>query len=71
MEGCLNTDIEVHHIRSLYRKIVRNLFVTSVKSGKKELYGMKVIILVLVCKQVPLCKQHYCISVQVDLMLRI
>lgn len=59
VKGCNSTDLEIHHVRALYKKISRNLATLSVKSGKKYTYGVKAIESSLGRKQIPLCNKHH------------
>jgi hypothetical protein len=58
VEGCLNVDIEVHHIRAL-RRSRHGYTIESIKSGKKKLVGAAMIESALSRKQVPLCHEHH------------
>jgi retron-type reverse transcriptase len=58
VEGCLNVDIEVHHIRAL-RRSRHGYTIESIKSGKKKLVGAAMIESALSRKQMPLCHEHH------------
>jgi len=57
--GCLNSDIEVHHVRKLERQ-VKGYLVVSVKS-KKEMTQkpLQTIESAITRKQIPLCRNHH------------
>jgi retron-type reverse transcriptase len=55
---CANTDIEVHHVRSL-RRTKKGYAVESIKSGKKTLKGSAMVESALSRKQIPLCREHH------------
>lgn len=55
VNGCTNSDIEVHHVRALLRK--REGYI--VESGKRRITGLSAIESSLARKQIPLCKKHH------------
>ena len=55
---CTNTDIEVHHVRSL-RRTKKGCAVESIKSGNKTLKGSAMVESALSRKQIPLCRKHH------------
>ena len=58
VEGCTDTDIEVHHVRAL-RRVRKGFIVESIKSGKKTLKGGAKVESALSRKQIPLCRKHH------------
>lgn len=60
VKGCENTDIEIHHIRKLQRRI-RGFVIQSVQTKTKENNNpLQIIESSLHRKQIPLCKAHHC-----------
>lgn len=57
VEGCRNTDIELHHLRNLYRDVSNNI--TIIQGRKKKLYGWQAIYSAQKAKQLPLCSKHH------------
>lgn len=59
--NCDNTDIEIHHIRKLYRGTLTKDDVKQVivKGKSRTLTGVQTIESALKRKQIPLCKQHH------------
>lgn len=58
--GCINADIEIHHIKSLNRqfdKKTNNIIITNGKT--KKLSGIEAYQSALNRKQLPLCKKHH------------
>ena len=55
---CTNTDIEVHHVRSL-RRSKKGYSVESIKSGNKPLKGSAMVESAFSRKQIPLCREHH------------
>jgi hypothetical protein len=55
---CPNTDIEVHHVRKLYRNVDKNNQII-IKGRGKTLRGTKAIGSGLNRKQIPLCSKHH------------
>ena len=55
--GCSNTDIEIHHVRQLYRNVDNNNRVI-VKGRVKFLKGWKAVLSAINRKQITLCKKH-------------
>lgn len=55
---CPETDIEVHHVRKLYRSVNKNNQII-IKGKAKTLRGIKAINLGLNRKQIPLCSKHH------------
>lgn len=58
VEGCKNSNIEVHHVRAL-RVIRMGHTIESIKSGKKRISKTAMIESALNRKQIPLCKFHH------------
>ena len=54
VDGCTNTDIEVHHVRSL-RRTKKGFLVESIKSHSKTLKKSAMVESSLTRKQIPLC----------------
>lgn len=59
VEGCTNTDIEVHHIKKLHRKINSNGLITVVNRSGKRVSGLAGILTAINRKQLPLCRFHH------------
>lgn len=59
VKNCPKTVIEMHHVRSLYRRIKKNLATTSVGNGNRRITSSKTIESALGRKQIPLCKTHH------------
>ena len=57
VNGCCNTDIELHHLRNLYRDVSNNI--TIIQGSKKKLYGWQAIYSSQKAKQLPLCSEHH------------
>lgn len=57
VKGCKNTDIELHHVRKLYRDVVNNT--TIVQGRKKKQFGWQAIYSAQQAKQLPLCSKHH------------
>lgn len=59
VEGCTNSDIEIHHIQKLYRKKEKNgqISVLDVKGNRVK--GIAAILTASNRKQIPLCRQHH------------
>lgn len=58
VNGCTNSDIEVHHVRAL-RRTKKGFLVESIKSGNKTLKGSAMVESALLRKQIPLCREHH------------
>jgi hypothetical protein len=62
VKGCPNQDIEVHHVKQLFRRPVTpgNSDFTVITAGKaRRIYGTAAIDSALKRKQIPLCKTHH------------
>ena len=60
VKDCSCTDIEIHHLRQLYRRTQDGKGFTIITAGKaKRLYGRAAIESALNRKQIPLCSQHH------------
>ena len=60
VKNCPNTDIEVHHIRQLYKRNEVGTGSTVISAGRaKRISGILAIESALKRKQIPLCKQHH------------
>ena len=60
VSGCQNTNIEIHHIKKLGRRIYSSGKISVLMSNNKRLYGIISAILSAVnCKQIPLCSFHH------------
>lgn len=57
--NCLNTNIEVHHVKKLGRRIDVNGKISVFTSNNKRLYGMSAILSAVNRKQLPLCSLHH------------
>ena len=57
VKGCGNTDIQIHHVRDLYRSDLQN--VTVIQGRKKKLKGWMAISAAQKAKQLPLCVDHH------------
>ena len=58
--NCTNTDIEVHHIRQLYKRNEEGKGFTVISAGRaKRISGILANESALKRKQIPLCKQHH------------
>lgn len=58
VNGCTNSDIEVHHVRAL-RRTKKGFLVEFIKSGNKTLKGSAMVESALLRKQIPLCREHH------------
>jgi len=59
VKGCTNTDIEIHHVRKLMRK-VSGFIIQSVKSKtQRTKTPLQTVESSLTRKQIPLCKEHH------------
>ena len=58
VNGCTNSDIEVHHVRAL-RRTKKGFLVEYIKSGNKTLKGSAMVESALLRKQIPLCREHH------------
>lgn len=56
---CSNTDIEIHHIKKLNRKINNNGKITIMTTNNKRVSGLSAIMSVISRKQIPLCALHH------------
>ena len=59
VKDCLNTDIEIHHIKKLGRKIDSNGKISVLTSNNKRLHGISAILSAVNCKPLPLCSLHH------------
>ena len=60
VKGCTNTDIEIHHIRQLFKRSAKGSGFTIISAGKsKRITGVMAIESALRRKQVALCKEHH------------
>ena len=57
--GCSNTNIEIHHVKKLGRRIISDGKITVVTSNNKRLSGVAAILSAINCKQIPLCSFHH------------
>lgn len=57
--GCTNSDIEVHHIRKLSRKLTTDGQLTVVNLQGRRVTGKSALLSALNRKQLPLCKKHH------------
>lgn len=59
VNGCLNTDIEVHHIRKLGRRVAKDGQMTVLNRSGRRVRGKTALLSALNRKQIPLCRAHY------------
>ena len=59
VKNCCNTDIEIHHVRKLSRRIDSSGKVSVLTSNNKRLYGLSAILSAVNRKQIPLCSLHH------------
>ena len=59
VKKCKNDDIQIHHVRALYKKLTRNYATISMKSTKKKKIKIRYIESALRRKQISLCKKHH------------
>jgi len=59
VSGCQNTDIEIHHIKKLGRRIDSNGKINVLTSNNKRLYGISAVLSAVNRKQIPLCSLHH------------
>ena len=59
VEGCTNTDIEVHHMKKLHRIVNNKGLITVVNRSGKRVSGLAGILTAINRKQLPLCRMHH------------
>jgi hypothetical protein len=59
VSGCQNTDIEIHHVKKLGRRIDSNGKISVLTSNNKRLSGISAILSAVNRKQIPLCSLHH------------
>lgn len=59
VKNCCNTDIEIHHVRKLSRRIDSNGKISVLTFNNKRLYGLSAILSAVNRKQIPLCSLHH------------
>jgi hypothetical protein len=59
VEGCCNTDIEIHHVKKLARCVDSNGEISVLTSNNKRLSGLNAILSAVNCKHIPLCSFHH------------
>lgn len=57
--GCFNTDIEIHHVKKLGRRVDSNEKIEMLTSNNKRLSGISAILSAVNRKQIPLCSLHH------------
>ena len=57
--GCSNTDIEIHHVKKLGRRIISNGKITIVTSNNKKFFGVVAILSAVNCKRILLYSFHH------------
>jgi hypothetical protein len=57
--NCESTDIEIHYIKRLNRKIIQNGKMTILTNSNKKVSGINAILSAINCKQLPLCTLHH------------
>jgi len=57
--GCTNSDIEIHHVKKLNRKVSNSGMVTVLNKKGKRVKGLPAILTAINRKQLPLCKKHH------------
>lgn len=59
VENCQNSDIEIHHIKKLHRKIEKNGRISILDLKGNRVKGIAAILSASNRKQLPLCRQHH------------
>ena len=57
--GCFNKDIQIHHVRKLYRKKLGESKFTIVNKHGRRIQGLSALLSSLNRKQLPLCSKHH------------
>ena len=59
VSGCTNSDIEIHHIRKLSRKIEKDGKISVLNRSGRRIKSSKALLSAMNRKQLPLCKMHH------------
>lgn len=59
VSGCTNSDIEIHHIRKLSRKVEKDGKISVLNRSGRRIKGNKALLSAISRKQLPLCKMHH------------
>jgi len=59
VKDCINTDVEIHHIRKLGRKKVEGGTISVITKKGKRVSGIGALLSAMNRKQLPLCKKHH------------
>lgn len=59
VSGCTNSDIEIHHIRKLSRKVEKDGKISVLNRFGRRIKGSKALFSAMNRKQLPLCKMHH------------
>lgn len=57
--GCQNTDIEIHYVKKLGKRIDSNGKISVLTSNNKCLRGISAVLSAVNCKQIPFCSLHH------------
>jgi len=59
VDGCFNSDIEIHHVKKLGRRVYSNGKISVLTANNKRLSGISAILSSVNRKQLPLCSLHH------------
>lgn len=59
VSGCRNTDIEIHHLKKLCRKVEKDGKISVLNRKSRRVKGSRAILSAMGRKQLPLCKMHH------------
>lgn len=57
--GCTNSDIEIHHVKKLDRKVFYSGMVSFINRKNKRVKGLAAVLTAMNRKQLPLCRKHH------------